>query len=81
MRPPVTKEESTQTVQCEANGGETSQMWQEKAVPRPFNNMYFGVKAKRMPRRRFRPKVGAVVEGCECEFTATLKYKRQRIGR
>ena len=59
MRPPVTKDESAHTGQCEANGGETSQMWQKKAVPRPLDNVYFGVKVKRMPRRRFGPKVGA----------------------
>ena len=59
MRPPVIKQDSTQTGQCGASGGETSQMWQKKAVPRPFSNVYFGVNVTRMPNKRLGSRLGA----------------------
>ena len=59
MRPWVTKQDSTHTGQCEASGGETSQMWQKNAVPRPLSSVYFGVNVNNMPNKRLGSRFGA----------------------
>ena len=46
------KHDNMQTGQCGASVGDTSQIWQKKAVPRPLRNVYFGVNVNRTPRRR-----------------------------
>ena len=59
MSPPVIKHDNMQTGQCGASVGETSQIWQKKAVPRPLCNVYFGVKVNKMPKRRLGSRFGA----------------------